>query len=100
MHIIIALGALGLMAIFLTLVRQTDGANDALKKAQEIRDEKLQDQLQQIIDKQKDFEKRLNNIELIVTDARFIDPPDGKDAIDLKQEMDQLRVLIKDLAKK
>ncbi|MCP4437909.1 MAG: hypothetical protein GY810_03115 [Aureispira sp.] len=100
MHIVIALAALGLLLVFLTLVRQTDGAKDVLIKAQEAKDQKLQDQLQEIIGKQTSLEKRLKNVELIVTDEKFTDLPDAKDSIDLKQEMDQLKILIKDLAKK
>lgn len=100
MPIFIAFAALAMLFVFLTLVRQTDGAKDILSKAQAAKDQKLQDQLQAIIDHQTKLEKRLKNVELIVTDARFSDLPDAKDAIDLKQEMNQLKILIKDLAKK
>lgn len=100
MPFIIALVALGMLFVFLTLVRQTDTTKDILSKAQAAKDQKLQEQLQAIIDQQNALEKRLKNVELIVTDARFSDLPDAKDAIDLKQEMNQLKILIKDLAKK
>ena len=46
------------------------------------------------------FEKRLTNVEMIVTDANFVDPPtSGREAIDLKSELTELKAIIKNLQK-
>ena len=46
------------------------------------------------------LEKRLTNIEMIVTDAKFVDPPtSGREAIDLKSEITELKSIIMNLQK-
>lgn len=53
--------------------------------------EQLQKTVQQL-------EKRLNNVETIVTDAKFIDPPtSGREAIDLQAEIADLKKIIQKL---
>jgi len=44
------------------------------------------------------LEKRLGNVEMILTDSQFIDPPtSGREAIDLKSEINELKSIIKNL---
>lgn len=43
-------------------------------------------------------EKRLGNVEVILTDSQFMDPPtSGREAIDLKSEINELKSIIKNL---
>jgi peptidoglycan hydrolase CwlO-like protein len=44
------------------------------------------------------LEKRLGNVEMILTDSQFMDPPtSGREAIDLKSEINELKSIIKNL---
>lgn len=92
----------GLLALCLLLIigYTFSASNKALQEKIE-QDKKQQAILDQvsIVQKQLDeFEQRLNNIETIVTDAKFIDPPtSGREAIDLKAEITALKAIIQNL---
>jgi len=70
------------------------------EKRQEEQLETLTNNLTVLGDKFENLEKRLANVETIVTDAKFIDPPtSGREAIDIKSELSELKSIIKNLQK-
>lgn len=92
----------GLLALCLLLVigYTFSASNKALKEKME-QDKQQQAILDQVSNVQKKLaaiEQRLSNVETIVTDAKFIDPPtSGREAIDLKAEITALKSIIQNL---
>ena len=56
--------------------------------------------LEEILEKQNELDTRLTNIEHIVSDDRFVQPLEPREGIDLKKEMDELKILIENIAKR
>jgi septal ring factor EnvC (AmiA/AmiB activator) len=70
------------------------------EKRQEEQLETLANSLTVMGDQFSNLEKRLTNVETIVTDSKFIDPPtNGREAIDIKSELSELKSIIKNLQK-
>ncbi|BDS15200.1 hypothetical protein [Aureispira anguillae] len=92
----------GLLALCLLLIigYTYSASNKAFKDKME-QDKQHQAILDQLAAAQKKIEameKRLGNVEMIVTDAQFVDPPtSGREAIDLKAEITALKSLIQNL---
>lgn len=58
----------------------------------------LQEQLKQQEQRYEQLDERLKNIETIVTDIGFIDPPTtGREAINLKSEISELKQIIQQM---
>lgn len=67
---------------------------------QKERQKELAAQLSLLQNKLGGLEKRLDNVETIVTDTHFVDPPTtGREAIELQAEMKELKMMIKNLQK-
>lgn len=86
------------LVYFFMLTRRK--AKQEMEQKEAVQQQKLQQQFDAIQDRINAFEKRLSNMELIVTDTQFIDPPtNGREAIDLKSEISELKNIIKNLNK-
>ncbi|MFT5647143.1 MAG: ATP-dependent Lon protease [Aureispira sp.] len=92
----------GLLALCLLLIigYTFSIANKAVKKGleQDTQQKALAEQMKTVQEHLGILEKRLGNVEMILTDSQFIDPPtSGREAIDLKSEINELKSIIKNL---
>ena len=90
-----------LILSFLLIIGYTFSiANKALKKGleQDQQQKALAEQMKVVQEHLNLVEKRLGNVEMILTDSQFMDPPtSGREAIDLKSEINELKSIIKNL---
>lgn len=56
--------------------------------------------LEEVLKKQNELDTRLTNIEHIVADDRFAQPLEPREGINLKKEMDELKMMIDKIAKR
>ena len=92
----------GLLALCLLLIigYTFSTSNKAFKERleQDKQQKALAEQLKAVQEQLNIVEKRLGNVEVILTDSQFIDPPtSGREAIDLKSEINELKSIIKNL---
>lgn len=60
----------------------------------------LYQELQKISNKQEELDRRMTNMEHILADDRFEKPLEPKESINMKKEMDELKIMIERIAKK
>lgn len=92
----------GLLALCLLLIigYTVSASNKALKEKmeQDKQQKALAERIQAVQDQLSNLEQRLGNVEVILTDSQFMDPPtSGREAIDLKAEINELKTIIKKL---
>lgn len=92
----------GLLALCLLLIigYTVSASNKALKEKmeQDKQQKALAEQIKMVQDQLGNLEQRLGNVEVILTDSQFMDPPtSGREAIDLKAEINELKTIIKKL---
>lgn len=97
----IFIGLLAPFLLFIIIIGYTFSlANKAFKKGlkQDQQQKALAEQMKAVQDNFDVLEKRLGNVEVILTDSQFMDPPtSGREAIDLKSEINELKSIIKNL---
>lgn len=92
---ILALSILGILLYFFS--------NSQNKHTQAVLDDRAQQeqltaQLERLQKTVQQLEQRLNNVETIVTDTKFVDPPtSGREAISLQAEIADLKKIIQNL---
>ncbi len=92
---------IGLLFIIVFFFFFTRSFSDMDKtKADQTSVEELRRDLNEILEKQEELDRRLVNLEHIVTDDRFGKPLDPKESINIKREMDEIKIMIERIAKK
>ncbi|MFK7797250.1 MAG: hypothetical protein AB8E82_07325 [Aureispira sp.] len=96
--LIVGLLGLGFFALFGYVLANNQNKSPSGVLDDAAQQELLLAQVEQLQKNFKQLEKRLNNVETIVTDAKFIDPPtSGREAIDLQAEIADLKKIIQKL---
>lgn len=93
-------GLLALCLFLITIGYTFSLASKAFKKGleQATKQKALAEQMKAVQEHLNLVEKRLGNVEVILTDSQFMDPPtSGREAIDLKSEINELKSIIKNL---
>lgn len=95
-------GIVGILALCLLIAIGFIFSNSNSASRKEIEQEQalkaLDDKLVAVNERLETLEKRLGNVEMIVTDAKFVDPPtSGREAINLQTEILELKNIIKNL---
>jgi hypothetical protein len=97
MPAIIGLLALCLFGLLLYILSNQSKTSKAVLDDQN-QQELLMQQVEQLQKTVQTLEKRLHNVETIVTDTQFLDPPtNGREAIDLQAEIASLKKIIQKL---
>ncbi len=89
--ILVTLVAIGVLVYFINWLKQNGREQETIAK-DNARLKALEQQLQETQDQLGDLQKRLRNVEDIVSDSKFVDPPlTGREAIDLQAEIRALK---------
>lgn len=98
MPAIVGLLALCILALLLYLFSNSQNKSSKATLETQEQQKALAAQLAQLQDTVERLEVRLYNVETIVTDTNFVDPPtSGREAIDLQAEIANLKKIIQKL---
>ncbi len=98
MPVIFGILALCVLLLIGYMIAQTAKEVVTVSKEDDAQQKAIVQQLQQLNQLVADLDKRLRNVEDIVTDVKFEDAPTtGREAINLKSEMNELKMMIKNL---
>lgn len=98
MPVVFGILALCVLLLIGYMIAQAAKEVVTVSKEDDAQQKAIAQQLQQLNQLVTDLDKRLRNVEDIVTDVKFEDAPTtGREAINLKSEMNELKMMIKNL---